>query len=152
MDLPSPAAGIVQTVHVKVGDKVSGIRGAGGRRSRRVGRFVLAERLQRLAFERAEFFAAADAARSDDPSEIPARRYEGIHELLGAKVLAHLLARGVRPALERFVADGGMVIGICNGFQVLCEAGLLPGALIRNRSLQFRCEHVYLRVATHDSP
>jgi len=42
------------------------------------------------------------------------------------KVLAHLLARGVRPALERFVADGGLVIGICNGFQVLVKMGLLP--------------------------
>jgi phosphoribosylformylglycinamidine (FGAM) synthase-like amidotransferase family enzyme len=42
------------------------------------------------------------------------------------KVLAHLLTRGVRPALERFVADGGLVIGICNGFQVLVKMGLLP--------------------------
>jgi phosphoribosylformylglycinamidine synthase len=42
------------------------------------------------------------------------------------KVLAHLLARSVRPALERFVADGGLVIGICNGFQVLVKMGLLP--------------------------
>ena len=41
---------------------------------------------------------------------------------------------------------GKLVIGICNGFQILCEAGFLPGALIRNRSLQFRCEHVRLRV------
>jgi len=44
------------------------------------------------------------------------------------------------------------VLGICNGFQILCEAGLLPGALIRNRSLQFRCEHVYLKPVTLDSP
>ncbi|MFN7141089.1 MAG: phosphoribosylformylglycinamidine synthase I, partial [Limisphaerales bacterium] len=43
-------------------------------------------------------------------------------------------------------------LGICNGFQILCEAGLLPGALIRNRSLQFRCENVYLKTATTDSP
>lgn len=42
------------------------------------------------------------------------------------KVLAHLLARGVRPVLERFVADGGLVIGICNGFQVLVKMGMLP--------------------------
>ena len=44
------------------------------------------------------------------------------------------------------------MLGICNGFQILCEAGLLPGALVRNRSLQFRCEHVFLKTATPDSP
>lgn len=58
----------------------------------------------------------------------------------------------VMQAVQQFAANGGLVLGICNGFQVLCEAGLLPGALIRNRSLQFRCEHVHLRTATHDSP
>src|SRR5213596_3542257 len=58
----------------------------------------------------------------------------------------------VMQAVQRFAADGGLVLGICNGFQVLCEAGLLPGALIRNRSLQFRCEHVYLKTLTADSP
>jgi phosphoribosylformylglycinamidine synthase len=44
--------------------------------------------------------------------------------------------------------DGGAVLGICNGFQILCEAGLLPGALIRNRSLRFVCRDVWLRVET----
>ncbi len=58
----------------------------------------------------------------------------------------------VMQAVQRFAAGGGFVLGICNGFQVLCEAGLLPGALIRNRSLQFRCEHVYLKTLTNDSP
>ncbi|MCX8155226.1 MAG: phosphoribosylformylglycinamidine synthase subunit PurQ [Verrucomicrobiae bacterium] len=58
----------------------------------------------------------------------------------------------VMQAVQEFAARGGLVLGICNGFQILCEAGLLPGALVRNRSLQFRCEHVYLRVATADSP
>ncbi len=58
----------------------------------------------------------------------------------------------VMGAVQQFAADGGLVLGICNGFQVLCEAGLLPGALIRNRSLQFRCEHVYLKTLTRDSP
>jgi phosphoribosylformylglycinamidine synthase len=58
----------------------------------------------------------------------------------------------VMTAVQEFAAQGGMVLGICNGFQILCEAGLLPGALIRNRSLQFRCEHVYLKTATTDSP
>src|SRR5881296_377996 len=58
----------------------------------------------------------------------------------------------VMEAVQQFAANGGLVLGICNGFQVLCEAGLLPGALIRNRSLQFRCEHVYLKTLTNDSP
>jgi phosphoribosylformylglycinamidine synthase subunit PurQ / glutaminase len=58
----------------------------------------------------------------------------------------------VMQAVQAFVAKGGPVLGICNGFQVLCEAGLLPGALIRNRSLQFRCEHIFLKTITTDSP
>jgi len=58
----------------------------------------------------------------------------------------------VMQAVQQFAAEGGLVLGICNGFQILCEAGLLPGALIRNRSLQFRCEHVFLKTATADSP
>lgn len=58
----------------------------------------------------------------------------------------------VMQALQNFAANGGPVLGICNGFQILCEAGLLPGVLIRNRSLQFRCENVFLKTATPDSP
>jgi phosphoribosylformylglycinamidine synthase I len=58
----------------------------------------------------------------------------------------------VMQAVQQFAANGGLVLGICNGFQILCEAGLLPGALIRNRSLQFRCEHIFLKTATQDSP
>jgi phosphoribosylformylglycinamidine synthase subunit PurQ / glutaminase len=58
----------------------------------------------------------------------------------------------VMQAIQRFAAQGGRVLGICNGFQILCEAGLLPGALIRNRSLQFRCENVYLQTVTAQSP
>ncbi len=50
-----------------------------------------------------------------------------------------------------FAAEGGTVAGICNGFQVLCEAGLLPGALIKNASLQFRGEDVYVRVERTDT-
>src|SRR5712675_2434353 len=57
----------------------------------------------------------------------------------------------VMGAVQAFAANGGIVLGICNGFQILCEAGLLPGALIRNRSLQFRCEHVFIRTETTDS-
>jgi len=58
----------------------------------------------------------------------------------------------VMQAVKQFAQEGGLVLGICNGFQVLTEAGLLPGALVRNRSLQFRCEHVFLKTVTSDSP
>jgi phosphoribosylformylglycinamidine synthase len=58
----------------------------------------------------------------------------------------------VMGAVQTFAINGGLVLGICNGFQILCEAGLLPGALIRNRSLQFRCENVFLKTVTSDSP
>ena len=58
----------------------------------------------------------------------------------------------VMGAVKEFAENGGHVFGICNGFQILCEAGMLPGALIRNRSLQFRCEHVYLQIASRVSP
>lgn len=54
--------------------------------------------------------------------------------------------------VERFARAGGRVLGICNGFQILCEAGLLPGALIRNRSLRFICETTTVRVETTSSP
>jgi phosphoribosylformylglycinamidine synthase I len=52
----------------------------------------------------------------------------------------------VMPAVMEFARQGGLVMGICNGFQILCEAGLLPGALIRNQHLQFRCQWVDVRV------
>ena len=58
----------------------------------------------------------------------------------------------VMEAVARHAEAGKPVIGICNGFQVLCEAGLLPGALIRNDSLQFRCQDVHLRVENVTSP
>jgi phosphoribosylformylglycinamidine synthase len=58
----------------------------------------------------------------------------------------------VMQAVQRFAADGGLVLGICNGFQILVEAGLLPGALIRNRGLKFICRELRLSVATTDSP
>jgi phosphoribosylformylglycinamidine synthase len=51
-----------------------------------------------------------------------------------------------------FAASGGPVLGICNGFQILLEAGMLPGAMLRNRSLHFRCEHVFVRVEQTDTP
>jgi phosphoribosylformylglycinamidine synthase subunit PurQ / glutaminase len=55
-------------------------------------------------------------------------------------------------AVRRFAADGGLVLGICNGFQVLCEAGLLPGVLRPNASLSFVCRDVVLRVENADTP
>lgn len=58
----------------------------------------------------------------------------------------------VMQAVKKFADDGGLVIGICNGFQVLCEAGLLPGALVRNKGLQFRCEQVLLKTANRNTP
>ncbi|MGO8681411.1 MAG: phosphoribosylformylglycinamidine synthase subunit PurQ [Limisphaerales bacterium] len=58
----------------------------------------------------------------------------------------------VMQAVKQFAGHGGLVLGICNGFQVLTEAGLLPGALVRNRDLQFRCEHIFLKTVMTDSP
>lgn len=58
----------------------------------------------------------------------------------------------IMAAVQAFAARGGPVLGICNGFQVLLEAGLLPGAMLRNRSLKFQCEFVHLRVEQTDTP
>lgn len=58
----------------------------------------------------------------------------------------------VMRSIRQFAQDGGLVLGICNGFQILCEAGLLPGALLRNRDLKFICEHVTIRVERTDTP
>ena len=58
----------------------------------------------------------------------------------------------VMRSLKDFAAEGKFVMGICNGFQILCEAGLLPGALRRNAGLHFICKHVNLRVETTNSP
>jgi phosphoribosylformylglycinamidine synthase len=58
----------------------------------------------------------------------------------------------VMKAVKAFAADGGLVLGVCNGFQLLVEAGLLPGALLRNAGLKFVCRDVHLRVETDKSP
>ena len=58
----------------------------------------------------------------------------------------------IMPAILEFARNGGPVIGICNGFQVLLESGLLPGAMLRHRDLKFHCEHVYVRVEQTDTP
>lgn len=58
----------------------------------------------------------------------------------------------VMSAVADFARQGGPTLGICNGFQILCEAGLLPGAMLRNRDLKFHCEHVSIRVEQTDTP
>ncbi|HVN27113.1 MAG TPA: phosphoribosylformylglycinamidine synthase subunit PurQ [Candidatus Binataceae bacterium] len=58
----------------------------------------------------------------------------------------------IMKSVAKFAADGGLVIGICNGFQILTEAHLLPGALTRNRTLSFICERVHLRVENAKTP
>ncbi|MBI3637839.1 MAG: phosphoribosylformylglycinamidine synthase subunit PurQ [Candidatus Rokubacteria bacterium] len=55
-------------------------------------------------------------------------------------------------SLREFVAQGGLVLGSCNGFQILCESGLLPGALMRNECLQYRCQQTHLVVDNVDTP
>jgi len=58
----------------------------------------------------------------------------------------------VMESVKKFAADGGLVLGICNGFQILCEAGLLPGALMRNAGLKYVCKPVHVRVETTNTP
>jgi phosphoribosylformylglycinamidine synthase I len=58
----------------------------------------------------------------------------------------------VMRAVEKFARGGGLVLGVCNGFQILCEAGLLPGVLMRNAGLRFVCRQVHVRVETADTP
>src|SRR3981189_2363978 len=58
----------------------------------------------------------------------------------------------VMDAVRTFAADGGLVLGVCNGFQILCESGLLPGVLMRNARVKFICQDVHLRVERSDTP
>ena len=58
----------------------------------------------------------------------------------------------VMKSVEKFAKSGGVLLGICNGFQILCEAGLLPGAMMRNSGLRFICRHVHIRVEETDTP
>ena len=58
----------------------------------------------------------------------------------------------VMKSVEKFARGGGLVLGVCNGFQILCEAGLLPGALLRNTGLRFLCQQVYVRVESVRTP
>ncbi len=58
----------------------------------------------------------------------------------------------IMQSVAKFAADGGLVVGICNGFQILCEAHLLPGVLVRNKTLSFICERVHVRVENAATP
>lgn len=58
----------------------------------------------------------------------------------------------VMQSVKKFAAGGALVLGICNGFQILCESGLLPGALMRNAGLKYICKQVHLRVETDQTP
>ena len=58
----------------------------------------------------------------------------------------------IMDAVRDFAANGGLVLGVCNGFQILCEAGLLPGVLMRNAQLKFVCQDVHMRVERSDTP
>jgi phosphoribosylformylglycinamidine synthase subunit PurQ / glutaminase len=58
----------------------------------------------------------------------------------------------VMKSVEKFARSGGLVLGVCNGFQILCEAGMLPGALLRNTGLRFLCRQVHVRVESTDTP
>jgi phosphoribosylformylglycinamidine synthase len=71
-------------------------------------------------------------------------------DYLRAGALAHFSP--VMDAVKRFAAAGKFVFGICNGFQILCESGLLPGALIRNAGLHFVCRHVNIRTENTNTP
>ncbi|KAA5606594.1 phosphoribosylformylglycinamidine synthase subunit PurQ [Roseospira marina] len=91
--------------------------------------------------------ADADLPEDLDLIVIPGGFSYGDYLRSGAMAARSAAMAGVRTA----AAKGRAVLGICNGFQVLCEAGLLPGALMRNRSLHYICRDVYLRVETTDS-
>ena len=72
----------------------------------------------------------------------------------GDYVRAGAIARfsPIMQAVKAFAAKGGLVFGVCNGFQILCEAHLLPGVLLRNANLQFICDNVWLKPVTNHSP
>ena len=71
-------------------------------------------------------------------------------DYLRTGAIAHLAK--IMGSIKKFAHDGGLVIGICNGFQILLESGLLPGAMLRNTGLRFICRYVHLRVERTDTP
>ena len=99
--------------------------------------------------QEAEYLWHKDADLKDaDVVILPGGFAHGDYLRTGAMARFSPIMAPVRAFAER----GGPVLGICNGFQILLEAGLLPGAMLRNKGLQYRCEHVYLRVEQTDTP
>ena len=99
--------------------------------------------------QEAEFIWHKDAGlRGADAVVLPGGFAHGDYLRTGAIARFSPIMRDVRT----FADQGGPVLGICNGFQVLLEAGLLPGAMLRNRSVKFQCEHVFIRVEQIDTP
>jgi phosphoribosylformylglycinamidine synthase I len=100
--------------------------------------------------------AQVDIVWHADP--FPDERYDAVVLPGGFAYGDHLRAGAIARfslvmcGIKAFAQSGGLVLGICNGFQVLLEAGLLPGAMLRNASLQFRSEWVYCRVERTDTP
>jgi phosphoribosylformylglycinamidine synthase I len=86
--------------------------------------------------------------KGSDVVVLPGGFAHGDYLRTGAMARFSPIMREVRDFAER----GGPVLGICNGFQILLEAGLLPGAMLRNRGLKYRCEHVHVRVDQTDTP
>jgi phosphoribosylformylglycinamidine synthase I len=99
--------------------------------------------------QRAEYIWHKDTdLRGADVVVLPGGFAHGDYLRCGAMARFSPIMREV----QAFAARGGPVLGICNGFQVLLEAGLLPGAMLRNRSLKFQCEQVHIRVEQTDTP
>jgi phosphoribosylformylglycinamidine synthase subunit PurQ / glutaminase len=97
----------------------------------------------------AEYLWHKDAdLKGADVVILPGGFAHGDYLRTGAMARFSPIMREVRAFADR----GGPVLGICNGFQILLEAGLLPGAMLRNRSLKYRCEQVWLRVEQTDTP
>ncbi len=97
----------------------------------------------------AEYLWHKDAdLKGADVVILPGGFAHGDYLRTGAMARFSPIMREVRAFAER----GGPVLGICNGFQILLEAGLLPGAMLRNRGLKYRCEHVFLRLEHTDTP
>ena len=89
-----------------------------------------------------------DDLKGADAVILPGGFAHGDYLRTGAMARFSPIMREVRAFADR----GGPVLGICNGFQILLEAGLLPGAMLRNRGLKYRCEHVHLRIEQIDTP
>lgn len=105
--------------------------------------------LKRVLRQRVEFLWHKDNFRGNfDCLVLPGGFSYGDYLRAGAMARFSPIMRGV----VDFASRGGLVLGICNGFQILCEAGLLPGVLTRNSSLQFVCRQVFLRLEETDTP